>query len=112
MPSHFCIRLGAREPSALLIALLRRHTDKTIAQLRDAIIQQKPIIDEQPHHNGYSAFIEALTNLLNELEARGFEYLVELDGRSKSPEYLRNVFNRWHKIGKQLKEEDDLASDD
>jgi hypothetical protein len=46
MSDHFLLRLETREPTAALIALLRRHTGKAMNELRQAILTQQPFLDE------------------------------------------------------------------
>ena len=103
MPNHFRLSLETTEVTAPLIALLRRHTGKPISELSQAIKQQQPFLDESPHHNQYSEFIEQVTKLLDDLEAQGIRYLVEMNGSPESPQYLRNVFQLWHDIGEETK---------
>jgi hypothetical protein len=108
--SHFRLSLETTEPAAPLIALLRRHTGKTISELCEAVAAGRPFLDEAPHHNRYSEFIARVTELLDELDARGIGWGVEVDGARESPQYLRNVFARWHEIGRQLREYDDRVA--
>ena len=42
-----------------------------------------------------------------ELEAQGLAYRVELDGRPETPQLLRNTFQRWHDLGRELEAYDE-----
>ena len=110
MAGHFRLSLETIEATAPVIALLRRHTGKPISDLRQAVSNRQPFLDETPHHNQYSEFITRITALLDDLEAKGIPYLVEVDGASESPQYLRNVFQRWHDIGIETERMSDLES--
>jgi hypothetical protein len=110
MPDHIRLSLETTEAMAPLIALLRRHTGKSISELRSAITTRQPFLDETPHHNQYSDFIARVTELLDDLEGKGIPYRVEVDGSPESPQYLRDVFQRWHDIGDKLSRMDDLSS--
>ena len=110
MPHHFRLSLEMTDATASLIALLRRHTGKPISDLRQAIANRQPFLDERPHHNQYSEFIKRDIDLLDGLEAEGIRYLVEVDGSPESPQYLRNVFQRWHDIGLETRRMTDLES--
>jgi len=110
MSDHFRLSLATTEVAAPLIALLRRHTGKPISELYQAIANRQPFLDETPLHNQYSEFIERVTELLDDLEAEGIRYLVEVDGVPESPEYLRNVFQQWHDIGEHTRRMADLES--
>src|SRR5262245_43240279 len=110
MADHCRLRLETREPTAALIALLRRHTGKAMNELGQAILAQHPFLDETPHHNEYSDFCTRVTDLLNDLEARGFRYAVEVDGKKVSPQDLRNLFQQWHDIGVEIEWTDVLKS--
>lgn len=110
MPGHFRLFLKTTEPTAPLIALLRRHIGKPTSDLRQAITNRQPFLDDRPHHNQYDQFIERVTELLDELEAGGVSYQVEIDGSLKTPQYLRNVFKQRHEIGEQTKRMTDLES--
>lgn len=95
MATRFRLTLESNEATLAVIALLRRHTAKSYSELRAAVVNRKPILDEAPHHNVYSEFITRVTNLVDDLEASGFYYRVEVDGVSESPQYLRNLFQGW-----------------
>ncbi|MGC3971403.1 MAG: hypothetical protein QM775_29910 [Pirellulales bacterium] len=110
MSDHFRLFLETTQATAPLIALLRRHTGKPVSDLRYAITNRQPFLDEEPHHNRYSEFIERVTELLNDLEAEGVRYLVEVDGLPETTQYLRNTFQRWHDIGVQTQQMTDLES--
>lgn len=110
MADHIRVFLETREPTAELIGLLRRHTGKGVNDLRQAIVTQQPILDEKPHHNEYTEFCTRTTELLDELEARGIRYAVELDGVGESPQDLRNEFQRWRNLGVQIEWADVLKS--
>src|SRR5689334_23227660 len=99
MADHLRLFLETTEPTASLISLLRRHTGQSISNLGQAITNRLPFLDETPHHNQYSEFVARVTELLDELETQGIRYGVEIDGVPESPQYLRNVFQRWHDIG-------------
>ena len=94
MASHFRLFLETMEPTAPVIALLRRHTGKGMSELRQAITTHQPFLDETPHHNEYSEFCTRVAELLNEFEARGIRYIVEVDGVRESPRYLQSLFQR------------------
>ncbi|MCA9113184.1 MAG: hypothetical protein KDA52_24745 [Planctomycetaceae bacterium] len=110
MAEHFRLFLETNKATAPVIALLRRHTGKPLSELRNAVSNRQPFIDETPHHNQYSEFITCVTALLDDLEAAGISYLVEVDGASESAQYLRNVFQRWHDIGIETEHMSDLES--
>jgi hypothetical protein len=110
MADHFRLRLETREPTAALIALLRRHTGKATNEVRQAILAQQPFLDERPHHNEYSDFCTRVTDLLNDLEARGIRYAVEVDGKRVSPQHLLNLFQQWRDIGVEIDWTDVLKS--
>lgn len=110
MPSHFCITLQATSAPASLISLLRRHTGISIADVRQAISKRKPILDEMPHHNQYSAFITRVTELLDALDAQNIAYRVTVDGATESRDYLRNAFQSWHDIRVESRRLGDLES--
>jgi hypothetical protein len=110
MPTHFRISLAPNEATAQVIAIVRRHTGMSISDIRLRILDGQPIIDDSPHHNEYSEFIGNLTHLLDELEANGKRYVVEMDGIRESPEYLRNTFQRWCDIGVESRMMADLES--
>jgi hypothetical protein len=112
MPDHFRFRLETREPTAALIALLRRHTGKAMNELRVAILDQQPFLDERPHHNEYTDFGRRVTDLLNDLEARDVRYAVEVDGKKVRPQDLRNVFQRWRRRYIDIEWMDTLDSGD
>ena len=99
MADHFRLCLETREPTAVLIALLRRHTGKAMNELRQAIVTQQPFLDERPHSNEYSEFCTRVTDLLNDLEAHSVRYAIEVDGEKVSPHDLRNLFQLWRDIG-------------
>lgn len=111
MANHFRLTLEPRPPAASVIALLRRYTGRSIAELREAAAGRAPFINAEPHHNQYTEFIETVSRLLDELEAQGIAYRVELDGRPETPELLRNTFRRWHDIGRELEAYDNLRFD-
>jgi hypothetical protein len=79
-------------------------------ELRQAILAQQPFLDEKRHHNEYSDFCTRVTDLLNDLEARGFRYTVEVDGKKVSPQHLRNLFQLWRDIGVDIEWMDVLKS--
>src|SRR5262245_52793127 len=110
MADHCRLRLETREPTAALIALLRRHTGKAMNELRQAVLAQQPFLDERPHHNEYSDFCTRVTDLLNDLEAQGIRYAVEVDGKKVSPQHLRNLFQQWHDIGVEVEWTDVVKS--
>jgi hypothetical protein len=110
MADHFGLTLETTEAKAPLLALLRRHLNKPIADLRNAIMNRQPFLDETPHHNQYSEFVARVTRLLNDLDANGVRYGVEIDGAIESPQHLRNVFQRWHDIGLETERASDLES--
>ena len=110
MPSHFRLALAGAVATPSLIALLRQHTGKSISELRQAIATQRPFLDETPHHNQYSEFIARATRLLDELDAEGIKYVVEVDGSPESPQYIRNTFQRWNEIRVQTMHMIDLES--
>lgn len=110
MAERFRLSLETTGATARVIALLRRHTGKRISDLRQAVSNGQPFLDETPHHNQYSEFITRVTALLDDLEAEGISYLVEVDGASESPQYLRNVFQRWHDISIETEHMSDLES--
>ena len=99
MPEHFRLSLETREATAPLVTLLRRHTGKPISDLRQVITMGQPFLDERPHHNQYSEFIARVTQLIDDLDAKRISYLIEIDGTLRNPQYLRNLFQRWHDIG-------------
>ena len=78
MAEHFRLTLETTDATIAVIALLRRHTGKPISDLRHAIANRKPFLDEVPHHNQYSEFITRLTPLLDDLEAEGISFRVEV----------------------------------
>jgi hypothetical protein len=92
MVDHFRMFLETREPTAKLIGLLRRHTGKGLNDIRQAIMAGQPILDEKPHHNDYAKFCTRTAALVNDLEANGIRYTVELDGYLEGPQYLQNLF--------------------
>lgn len=110
MADHFRLYLETTEATAPLIAILRRHTGKSMSDLRQAITTRQPILDERPHQNQYSMFIETFTKLLNDLESDGIPYRIEVDGSPESHQYVRNVFQRWNEIGQHNRWMDDLQS--
>jgi len=110
MPTHFRISLESNEATAQVIAVVRRHTGMSISDVRSRILVGQPIIDESPHHNEYSEFIETLTHLLDELEANEKRYVVEIDEVRESPKYLRNTFQRWRDTGVEGRMMADLES--
>jgi|WetSurMetagenome_2_1015567.scaffolds.fasta_scaffold07334_7 hypothetical protein len=110
MTGHFRLFLDTTSPTAPLIALLRRHTGKALGELRHAIAGRQPFLDETPHHNRYSAFISQVTGLLNDLEAQGIPYLVEVNGLPEGPQYLRNVFRQWRDLKVETRHMADLES--
>jgi hypothetical protein len=110
MPYHFRLYLATTEATASLIPLLRRHTGRPISDLRNAITNQKPFLDEKPLHNQYSEFIDRVVSMLDDLESEGVRYLVEVDGSPECPQYLRNLFQRWHDIGEQTQRITDIES--
>ncbi|MDZ4688484.1 MAG: hypothetical protein SH850_25700 [Planctomycetaceae bacterium] len=110
MSNHFRLSLETTEPTAALIAILRRHTGKPISDLSQAITNRQPFLDETPHHNKYSEFIARVTELLDGLEAEGIRYLVDVDGSPENPQYLRSVFQRWHDIVEETRRMTDLES--
>ncbi len=110
MPRHFRLTLKSNKATAPLMALLRHNLGKGTSALAQAITSQQPILDETPHHNRYSEFIATVTKLLDDLEAEGVPYLVEVDGAPVSPQYLRNVFHQWHDINVQTRLMADLES--
>lgn len=110
MPEKFRLSLKSTEASVALIDLLRRHTGKPISVLRQAIANRQPILDESPHHNQYSDFIERTAALLDELDEQGMQYLIEVDGAPETSEYLRNVFQQWKDIREQTRRMIDLES--
>jgi len=110
MADHVRLSLKTTAATAPSIALLRRHTTKPISELRQAVTKRQPFLSETPHHNHYTEFITRITALVDELEAQGIPYLVEVDGAQESPQYLRNIFQRWHDIGIETERMTDLES--
>ncbi len=107
MPQHFQIALSDSTATPELISLLRRALHQPVASLKQKIEDRAPIIDEKPHHNAYDEFICSVTALLQDLDDRGIGYTITIDGRHETVEYLRNIFARWHKIGREIQEYDD-----
>ena len=93
-----------------MLAILRSHLGAPISDLRKAITNRQPFLDEKPHHNQYTEFVERVATLLDDLDTEGIRYLVEIDGSPESPEYLRNVFQEWHDIGEQRRRNTDGGS--
>ena len=108
MSQHIELTLAETDAAASIIQLLRRHTTKTISDLRESIQSRRPFIDESPHHNDYDAFISRIMPLLDELDAKDIEYSVRIDGRDEPSVYLRNVFQRWKEISEETKYLTDL----
>ena len=107
MPQRYQVTLTGQTASAELISILRRTLRQPVAALKQKIVTGSPIIDEQPHHNAYDEFIATITALLRDLDAHSVGYSVAVDGRPETVEYLRNIFARWHKIGRDLQAYDD-----
>jgi len=72
----------------------------------------QPLLDETPHHNQYTEFVLRTARLLDDLESSGVPYRVEVDGIPESPQYLRNMFRRWHEIGVETARIMDLESEE
>jgi hypothetical protein len=107
MPAHFQITLASPTASAEVISILRRALDQPVGALKEKILAGKPIIDEKPRHNAYEDFIRRASDLLRELDRRAIGYKIRIDGRPETAEYLRNIFARWFRIGRELQEYDD-----
>lgn len=110
MPQRIELCLVATDANVAVIQLLRRHTDKTISELRTAVQGRRPIIDESPHHNQYDAFIDRVVPLLDELDANAIAYCVRIDGQDEESTYLRNTFQRWSDITAEDEYMSDLES--
>lgn len=91
MASHVRLFLETREPTAPLIALLRRYTGKGMNDLRQAIMARQPFLDMAPHERQHSDVCKRIAEMLDELEARGVRYAAEVDGVRRDPQHLRNI---------------------
>jgi hypothetical protein len=91
----FRLTLDTTAASASLIALLSRHDLGPIAPLRQAITARLPIVDREPHHNQYAEFLAKFMSLLDDLDADGTKYLIEIDGETESREYVENLVESW-----------------
>jgi hypothetical protein len=110
MSNHFRLSLATTEATAPVIAVLRRHTGKSISELRRVITSQQPILDETPHHNQYAAFLESMIMLLDSLEAESIPYGLEIDGLPENRQFLNNILQQWHDIGESIMYMSDLES--
>jgi len=110
MASHFRLTLKTTKATAPIIALLRRHTGKSMSDLRNAITTQQPFLDATPDQNDYEEFATSVVALLDNLEAEDIQYLVEVDGSPESLQHLRNIFQQGHEIDEQTRHEMDLES--
>lgn len=112
MADQFRLTLETTEAPASLIALLRRHDLGAIAPLRQSIAARLPILDRDVHHNQYAEFLKAFVRLLDDLDAAGSKYLIEIDGEVESREYVDNLVERWPAIREETLAMTDLESGD
>jgi hypothetical protein len=98
---RFRLFIETTKPEPALIAVLRRHTDFPISQLREAVTTGSAFVDELPGRT--TEFRTLVTALLNDLEALGVAWRVEIDGRPESQQFLRNTFEMWEQIEQETR---------
>jgi hypothetical protein len=103
----FRLTLDTQDPGASLIAIIRRHTEQPIGVIRQNIISRSPIIAQEPHHNSYDNFIRRTETLVADLESMEVSFMIEIDGKIETAQYMHNVFQRWFSIGEEIKNYDD-----
>jgi hypothetical protein len=91
MPRHLRLTLDTGDATATLISMVRRFTGKPISEIRQAILGRGPIWEASPHHNEYSEVVPRFLAFLDDLEAAGATYVLEIDGRPEPTQYLRNI---------------------
>jgi hypothetical protein len=103
VPLRIRLFVETTKPEPALIAVLRRHTDLPISRLREAVTTGSAFVDELP---GRTAEFRALvTALLNDLEALGVAWHVEINGRPESQQFLRNTSEMWEQIDQETRDD-------
>jgi hypothetical protein len=108
MSRHVRLTLETIQTSKPLIKLIQRHIGKSKSELRQAVASQHPLLDERPLDHLFSDFIASTTKLIDDLDAAGIAYRVEIDGVPKSPQCLRDVFTTWHDLSEEFLLHEDL----
>ncbi len=104
---HFQLRLVNRNATTSVVALVRKHTNEPLDQIRPALSEGKPVLDVRTRHNTFDEFITRTTTFMDSLESNGEAYQCIVDGVDEPSEYVRNVFAQWTQIVNDLADEDD-----
>lgn len=110
MTSYVRLFLEKTEPTAQLIVLLRRYTDKGMDDLRRAIMAQQPFLEVALHDRRHPDFYKRIAELIDELEAQGVPYAADVNGVRRHPPYLRNILQSWREGGLESERMSDLES--